>query len=130
MLSPKNISVHGNETFNSLPFPSSPTVHGRYDCAHMRSYFVGRYPGWWNNVDAFPSACSKRSVAVIDAEHEGSSTYRCGGSAGWLCCEQRILLLPVELRRVNHTASTNTAILHGMDEGSMHGARFCERPGQ
>ena len=46
-----------------------------------------------------------------------SSVYRCGGSAGWK--SQRLqgglfplhgldfLLLPVELRRVNHTASTN-----------------------
>ena len=63
---------------------------------------------------AFPSVCSKHSVAVIEAEHKCASTYRCGGSAGWTCCEQRVLLLPVELRHVNHAASTNPMILHGM----------------
>jgi hypothetical protein len=31
---------------------------------------------------AFPSACSERSVAVMEAESVDSSTYRCGGSAG------------------------------------------------
>jgi uncharacterized protein (TIGR02449 family) len=36
---------------------------------------------------------------------------RCGGSAGEVDCEQCTLLLPVELRHVNHTASTNAFIL-------------------
>ena len=46
-----------------------------------------------------------------------SSAYRCGGSAGWRFRPQRLgvtlthdrafFLLPVELRHVNHTASTN-----------------------
>ena len=60
---------------------------------------------------AFPSAVSGRSVAVMEAESQDSSTYRCGGSAGWVRCCQSTILLPVELRRVNHTASTNGAIL-------------------
>ena len=42
-----------------------------------------------------------------------SSADRCGGSAGWAAIPQwgTAFLLPVELRRVNHTASTNRLIL-------------------
>ena len=42
-------------------------------------------------------------------ESTDSSTDRCGGSAGevWRYGERSTLLLPVELRHVNHTASTN-----------------------
>jgi hypothetical protein len=40
------------------------------------------------------------------------SAYRCGGSAGWLArLSGARLLLPVELRHANHTASTNVWIL-------------------
>jgi hypothetical protein len=31
---------------------------------------------------AFPSVYSEHPVAVMEAESEDSSTYRCGGSAG------------------------------------------------
>ena len=47
-----------------------------------------------------------------------ASAYRCGGSAGWPAARRvrctrapDSVLLPVELRHVNHTASTNTLIL-------------------
>ena len=40
--------------------------------------------------------------------HPARSAYRCGGSAGWPARWTRQgSLLPVELRHVNHTASTN-----------------------
>jgi hypothetical protein len=40
------------------------------------------------------------------------SAYRCGGSAGWPGARGCVgVLLPVELRHANHTASTNTVIL-------------------
>ena len=45
-----------------------------------------------------------------------SSAYRCGGSAGWAFRSARsAALLPVELRHVNHTASTNA--LHSRRRG-------------
>ena len=40
-----------------------------------------------------------------------SFAYRCGGSAGEVGRYRPSLLLPVELRSVNHTASTNARIL-------------------
>ena len=41
-----------------------------------------------------------------------ATAYRCGGSAGWHRTAARAgLLLPVELRHANHTASTNVLIL-------------------
>ncbi len=51
-------------------------------------------------------------MAVMEAEPRGSSTYRCGGSAGWADhASWPTPLLPVELQHVNHTASTNSASL-------------------
>ena len=42
---------------------------------------------------------------------QGSSAYRCGGSAGWASPVGSAFLLPVELRAVNWHASTNAHIL-------------------
>lgn len=47
----------------------------------------------------------------MERESDDSSADRCGGSAGWTCCVGDASLLPVELRYVNHTASTNPVIL-------------------
>lgn len=60
---------------------------------------------------AFPAAFARRPVALTGTESQDSSTYRCGGSAGWAGRERPAPLLPVELQHVNHTASTNAAIL-------------------
>lgn len=62
---------------------------------------------------AFPSACSRRPVACV-TEAESITTRpldRCGGSAGEHFASTKHLLLPVELRNVNHVASTNAIIL-------------------
>jgi hypothetical protein len=71
-LCPKNTSLHEKEKFNKLPYPSSPTVPARYNCAQARSYFVGRYPGWWNNLDRLPkrvfktlSGCDRSEAQVL-----------------------------------------------------------------
>ena len=56
----------------------------------------------------------------MEGRRKAPSAYRCGGSAGWLSLPRTLhshraggpgSLLPVELRHVNHTASTNAAIL-------------------
>lgn len=73
---------------------------------------VGRYPGWWSD-----SPCLPRRLFKTPSGREGSwirkdpSTYRCGGSSGWGVAGDpaRPFLIPVELRRVNHVASTNAA---------------------
>ncbi len=61
----------------------------------------------------FPSVCSKRSVAVMEAKSGGIRPLTVAGAAQvrWGCYQLDTLLLPVELRRVNHTASTNARIL-------------------
>ena len=63
----------------------------------------------------------KRPVAVMEVESCGdSSTYRCGGSSGWGVAGDAALpsLIPVELQRVNHAASTNGGILSGVAYGA------------
>jgi hypothetical protein len=50
----------------------------------------------------------------MEAERHASAVHsadRCGGSAGEVGRYRLSLLLPVELRHVNHTASTNALIL-------------------
>ena len=44
---------------------------------------VGRYPGWWTDFQGLPRRRVQRPVAGMEAESQDSSTYRCGGSAGW-----------------------------------------------
>jgi hypothetical protein len=64
---------------------------------------------------AFPGALFRRTqwLRMMEAEspNGNSSAYRCGGSAGWVRRGRHSLLLPVELRHANHTASTNPCIL-------------------
>jgi hypothetical protein len=44
---------------------------------------VGRYPGWWNKLHRLPKRVFKTLSDHDEAGTEfGSSTYRCGGSAG------------------------------------------------
>src|SRR5665647_3570713 len=75
-------NFHRDKNHQQMPSPSSPTAPERH------GFTPGVQPPCWpvsGLVDAtsiaFPSACSKRSVAVMGAEPCGSSTYRCGGSA-------------------------------------------------
>ena len=83
---------------------------GRTDTRRRASTVLAGIRAGGTTSIAFPSACSERSVAVMEAEFENSSTYRCGGSAAWVC-RTAAHLLPVELQHVNHTASTNAGIL-------------------
>jgi len=92
--------------------PSSPTVLEHHSCAQACNHLVGRYPGWWMRPPSPSQASSKHSVAVMEAESWRfvhlplRGQRRLGGLLSAFA-----LLLPVELRRVNHVASTNGLIL-------------------
>ena len=64
------------------PLPSSPTALGVTEPRKRRSTLLAGIRAGGATSIAFPSACSGRSVAVMEAESCDSSTYRCGGSAG------------------------------------------------
>ena len=104
------------------PSPPSPTVLGRSAVRQAHVHLVGRYPGLRKQpLSAFPVACSRRPVAVWDRAKPREQFVRLtvAGAAqadlGWAkahACQGRFgLLLPVELRHVNHAASTNGRIL-------------------
>jgi hypothetical protein len=91
---------------------SSPTVLEHHSCTQACNHLVGRYPGWWMQPPSPSQASVKHSVAVMEAESWRfvhlplRGQRRLGGLlSAWT------LLLPVELRRVNHVASTNGLIL-------------------
>ena len=96
---------------NKEPSPSSPTALGRQDHTRACNRLIGRYPGWWNDLPSLPRRVFKRPVAELEVESgirpltvAGAAQVRLGG-------DRFSLLLPVELRHVNHTASTNVRIL-------------------
>ena len=100
------------------PSPPSPTVLGRSAVRQAHVHLVGRYPGLRKQpLSAFPVACSRRPVAMWDRAKPreqfvrltvaGAAQADLGRTHGTLCQSRFGLLLPVELRHVNHTASTN-----------------------
>ena len=100
------------------PSPPSPTVLGRSAVRQAHVHLVGRYPGLRKQpLSAFPVACSRRPVAMWDRAKPreqfvrltvaGAAQADLGRTLGTLCQSRFGLLLPVELRHVNHTASTN-----------------------
>ena len=104
------------------PSPPSPTVLGRSAVRQAHVHLVGRYPGLRKQpLSAFPVACSRRPVAMWDRAKPreqfvrltvaGAAQADLGRTLGNLYQSRFGLLLPVELRRVNHTASTNKIIL-------------------
>ena len=104
------------------PSPPSPTVLGRSAVRQAHVHLVGRYPGLRKQpLSAFPVACSRRPVAMWDRAKPreqfvrltvaGAAQADLGRTHGTLCQSRFGLLLPVELRHVNHTASTNRRIL-------------------
>ena len=99
-----------------------PRQHMGRTAAHSHKYkiecetcnhLVGRYPGWWNDLHRLPkrvfktlSGCDGSEIAKGFVHLPLRGQRRLG-----FAVDGKSLLLPVELRRVNHTASTNERIL-------------------
>ena len=83
-------------------------MHGRHSDTQACHHFIGRYPGWWNNLHRLP----KRVFRTL-SDHDESGAFRLvhlplrGQRRLGVPLPVYTLLLPVELRCVNHTASTN-----------------------
>ena len=90
--------------------PSSPTVHEHHGCTQARIHLVVRYPGWWHNRHRLPKRVFKTLSGCDGGEIKMIRPLTVAGAAQVrFDLDRQTLLLPVELRRVNHTASTNRA---------------------
>ena len=79
---------------------------------------------------AFPDAVKDIQWHRRRVKAQPSSTYRCGGSAGWARYHARAALLPVELRPVNQSASTNGLSLLHLQRAALHDVLFLEAGGK
>ena len=74
-------------------------------------HLVGRYPGWWLRFHRLPRTAVFQAAPVAFVWMETACRYRRPLLRGQRrlarACFHTGLLLPVELRHVNHTASTN-----------------------
>ena len=94
-------------------FPADIGQYGSTAPKGAHHHRVGRYPGWRRALQSLPRRLFKApSGCVMESESKDSAADRCGGSAGWAVAvtgTASAFLLPVELRPVNHAASTNGA---------------------
>ena len=110
---------------SQMPSPPSPTVHGRYEATNERGFtLLAGIRAGENNPVRLPSCLFKATSGCVGQDgntqrHFVRLTVAGAAQAGlrpshvqkrctWLA---KKLLLPVELRHVNHTASTNQRIL-------------------
>jgi len=110
---------------SQVPSPPSPTVHGRYEVTNKRDFtLLAGIRAGENNPVRLPSCLFKATSGCVGQDgntqrHFVRLTVAGAAQAGlrpshvqkrctWLA---KKLLLPVELRHVNHTASTNQRIL-------------------
>jgi hypothetical protein len=110
---------------SQVPSPPSPTVHGRYEATNKRGFtLLAGIRASENNPVRLPSCLFKATsgcvgqdgntrryfvrLTVAGAAQAGDRPMPCTKKM-YLCGPK--LLLPVELRHVNHTASTNRRIL-------------------
>ena len=110
---------------SQVPSPPSPTVHGRYEDTNERGFtLLAGIRASENNPVRLPSCLFKATSGYVGQDgntqgHFVRLTVAGAAQAGlWpshvqkRCTWSAIkLLLPVELRYVNHTASTNGFIL-------------------
>ena len=99
-----------NPTGNSPWLPRLGMSTTAVRTAHL--HLVGRYPGWWSNSHRLPKRVFKTLSGCDGSEIAGIRPLTVAGAAQVrLAGDSVSLLLPVELRCVNHTASTNPRIL-------------------
>ena len=96
-------------------FPDSAWTSRLCD-ARTATVLAGIRAGGTNSI-AFPSACSRRSVAVMEPEPGSVRPLTVAGAAQVRLADvPPSLLLPVELRHANHSASTNGPIVGGQPD--------------
>jgi hypothetical protein len=110
---------------SQVPSPPSPTVHGRYEVTNKRDFtLLAGIRAGENNPVRLPSCLFKATSGCVGQDgntrrHFVRLTVAGAAQAGskpsyvQKRCTKKAekLLLPVELRYVNHTASTNEGIL-------------------
>jgi hypothetical protein len=110
---------------SQMPSPPSPTVHGRYETTNERSFtLLAGIRAGENNPVRLPSCLFKATSGCVGQDGNTQRHFvrltvagaaQAGSKPSYVqkrCTKKaKKLLLPVELRYVNHTASTNEGIL-------------------
>ena len=110
---------------SQMPSPPSPTVHGRYEATNERSFtLLAGIRAGENNPVRLPSCLFKATSGCVGQDGKTLGSFvrltvagaaQAGSKPSYVqkrCTKKaKKLLLPVELRYANHTASTNIFIL-------------------
>ena len=128
-----------------MPSPPSPTVHGRYETTNERGFtLLAGIRAGENNPVRLPSCLFKATSGCVGQDGNTQRHFvrltvagaaQAGSKPSYVqkrCTKKaKKLLLPVELRHVNHTASTNQRILATILFSALkcaHVGKFIPRP--